>query len=283
MIFSNTTLFENPKKYILIGSFQFIGSTLAIFSVTQWLTLIERLGPVIINVSRVANDLITIIINYMVLLFAFSFGIYFVLKVNVIAQPSIQKDTSENNVERLTFMDIWKLLWWTLLNPGPDSEAFPEEGLAGVLTNALFIIYQIFSVIMLLNLLIAMMNTTIQKIQDKRLLYWKFERTQIWIDFINDGYVIPPPFLIFAWVLSCVLYLAGIFGVTVKRWHNKRRKNQTEMKPSIIENGNDTHRKSDKKYLCKMDPNEARRRKAHAILMNKLISNLLLKTNYHTT
>ena len=126
-------------------------------------------------------------------------------------------------------------------------------------------------------------NTTIQKIQDKRLLYWKFERTQIWIDFINDGYVIPPPFLIFAWLLSCVFYLAGIFGVTVKRWHNKRHKNQTETKPSIIENGNDAHRKSGKKYLCKMDPNEARRRKAHAILMNKLISNLLLKTNYHTT
>ena len=264
-----------------------LGSTFTIFLMGSWLQLSERFGPVIINVNRVFKDVGTIMLNYLVVLLAFSFGIYFVLKVNVIPLAYSEKDAKismkEGNPEEVSFLVIWKTLWWALLNPGPDSDVFPEEGFAGTLTNVLYIAYQMFTIIMLLNLLIAMMNSTMQKIEDKRLTYWKYERTMIWTVFIDEIFIIPPPFSVFSTALQILFTL--IFGTVYLVWCLYRKcKNKKEVTFSMIsrENGiylesNGSHRKSSKKYDCKMDPTEGKRRKTHAVLMKKLLNTLLEK------
>ena len=232
------------------------------------------------HISRVIGDVLTITGDYFLVLLAFSFGIYFVLKANVnpytSSEINIKKQIEENTTGEMSFFDISKTLFWALLNPGPDTETFPRDGFTGFLTNALFLFYQLFVVIMLLTLLIAMMNSTMQKIQDKRLLYWKFCRTLIWIDFINEGYVIPPPFTTLYMVLLLVLCLVS--GSYYYMWLLYRKiANKKEITLSMVGNDNDMNRKSSKKYNCKMDPNEGKRRKNHAILMKKLINNLLQK------
>jgi hypothetical protein len=243
-----------------------------------WFLLSERFGPVIINVFRAAKDVGTIILNYLVVLTAFSFGIYFVLRVNVIPLTSSQEhegiSMNESKTDEVSLLDIYKTLWWVLLNPGPDPDAFPEEGFAGTLTNVLFIAYQIFTVIMLLNLLIAMMNSTMQKIEDKRLTYWKYERTTIWIGFIDISYIIPPPFTLLITLFTILFY--SFYGTLYLGWSLYRKcKNKKEVTLSMISSENETHRKSSKKANCTMDPNEGKRRKSHAILMKKLLNNIL--------
>ena len=54
-------------------------------------------------------------------------------------------------------------------------------GIRHIVSNGLFTMYQVTVVIILLNLLIAVMNATVQKVHDQTQLYWKFTRTSIWI------------------------------------------------------------------------------------------------------
>ena len=201
-------------NHILITIINFhliIGSTFAVLYVAYWMQLSERLGPIMINLSRVVSDVTTIMCNYLIILVAFSLGILFVSKIDqsVSSFPKMNhtRIIQENMIGYKKIQTILKTLFWSSLNPGPDTETFPEEDFTGYLTNILFGIYQIFVIIMLLNLLIAMMNSTMQKIQDKRSLYWKFERTSTMMDFINEYYVVPPPFLI----LHVILYLVFLF------------------------------------------------------------------------
>ena len=44
-----------------------------------WLQLHEKFGPIVINMSRVVNDIITIFFTYIIVCMAFSFGLIFLL------------------------------------------------------------------------------------------------------------------------------------------------------------------------------------------------------------
>ena len=41
--------------------------------------LLERFGPIVINITRVINDIFTVIFTYVVLMVAFSLGLVFIL------------------------------------------------------------------------------------------------------------------------------------------------------------------------------------------------------------
>ena len=256
-----------------------LGSTFAFSFIGFWMQLSERLGPVIINLSRVIADVATIICNYILILVAFSFGILFVSTIDISGSNAskMTHDTSTKEEDGVaTFKKIITTLFWALLNPGPDTENFPEEGFTGILTNTLYIIYQIFTVIMLLNLLIAMMNSTIQKIQEKRLLYWKFERTSILIEFTNDYQMVPPPFA----TIQLALYLPVVVLQGMWLLYRKMSKKKESNLSLITDEENHVQGSPSRKYNCKMDPLENSRRKRHARLMKKLIESVLQKETY---
>ena len=63
---------------------------------------------------------------------------------------------------------------------------FSAGDFRGYVATGLLLLYQVLVVILLLNLLIALMNSTVQKVEDQKLLYWKFVRTSIWYEFFDD-------------------------------------------------------------------------------------------------
>ena len=69
--------------------------------------------------------------------------------------------------------------------------------------NYTLYIYQVFTVILLLNLLIAAMSSTVQKLQAQKDINWKFYRTRIRITYFDEAYAVPVPlnaFLFGLWV-----------------------------------------------------------------------------------
>jgi transient receptor potential cation channel subfamily M protein 2 len=80
--------------------------------------------------------------------------------------------------------------------------------------NILIVSYAIYSVIVFLNLLIATMNSTIQKVSDKRHLYWKFVRTGIWVDFFGEESALPPPFNL---ITGFVIFVTFVVKKIVKQ------------------------------------------------------------------
>ena len=143
-------------------------------------------------------------------------------------------------------------LFWTLLEPGPD-EDFDTDDARGMVANWVFAFYQISSVILLMNLLIAVMNATTSRVFDLKETYWIFTRTEIWVEFFDTFAAFPPPFAVFnlAWFLIYFVY------VCIRNFLNW---------VGILKS-----RESVKPGQCWFDAGELSRRKEHALLMQRLI------------
>ncbi|XP_031671794.1 short transient receptor potential channel 4-like, partial [Oncorhynchus kisutch] len=68
--------------------------------------------------------------------------------------------------------------------------------------------YNIISLVVLLNMLIAMMNNSYQHIADHADIEWKFARTKLWMSYFEEGGTLPSPFNIVpspksVWYLVC--------------------------------------------------------------------------------
>ena len=176
-------IFEKNANFFIIS-----GATLALFRIVYWLQLNSRVGPIVINITRVALDLTTIISTYLATLIAFSLGIFFVLNSPIHSASNDQTNSAISSDElHISFSSELMVMFWAVLNPGPEPDTISDKGVSGIMANVLFAIYQIILAIILLNLLIAMMNATTQKIAGKKLLYWKFVRTSVWMDFISTS------------------------------------------------------------------------------------------------
>ena len=193
--------------------------------------LSEKIGPVVINVTRCAKDIATIGLAYVIICSSFSFGLVFILKLNRDTHYATQspvetnktlnitglENTDEanhqmikvivqniNNIidshlnsdqkNHITFNETFKTLFWNIVDTGRKGDAIPNEGVLGEFTYIMYFTYNILIVIVLLNLLIAIMNSTVQRLEDRRQLYWKYTRTSIWIEHFDDSMALPMPY-----------------------------------------------------------------------------------------
>ena len=170
-----------------------------LFRFVYWLMLVEKFGPIVINISRVINDIFTLIITYGILVIAFTFGLVFIL------DDSSSSSTAESDFFRPndgTLSTFWHNfgnllmgLAFIFLDPGTDRVPNIPDGTAREkFATFEFIVYNIFAVTILLNLTITLMNTTIQRFEDQRTLYWKFMKTKIHLEFFDQKHSLPMPF-----------------------------------------------------------------------------------------
>ena len=231
----------------------------------------ERLGPLIIRTSRVMSDIITISVNYFLLLITFSLCILFASQIRRYDPASVNSSFKETLTEKNTeptFVKIAVALFWEILNPGPDDTFSSNDGFSGHLIAMLYGIYQILTVMVLLNLLIALMNSTMQKIQDKKLLYWKFERAAIWMEFINADYyhTVPPPFYLIGNLFCCACFLLLCPLFTRKKFRNIWSTKKQRLRK---------YNSSSKRFSCKMSKEDQNRRRKHAVVMSNLVDRYL--------
>ena len=164
-----------------------------------WLQLHEKIGPVVINMSRVLIDIFSMIGAFTLVALAFTSGLVFILTTEVSPPKKVPLNSTvydnEISAYSIAFGETFILLIWTIFDPGQKDE-ISSQGLRGVFATIVLLAYQIITIIILLNLLIAVMNSTIQRFQDRKQLYWKYTRTSVWIDFFDDHAAIPSPFVI---------------------------------------------------------------------------------------
>ena len=168
-----------------------------------WFQLHDKIGPIVINVSRCVVDIFTISLSYVVFGMAFTFGIVYIL--NIDHTDVIKEDMTENESEQMAgckdekpkfakdFSSTFHVILWTIFEHGQKKQ-FPHKTIEQQFATVLYFIYQVFIIIILLNLLIAIMNATVQRLQDKRQLYWKFVRTSIWVEYFDKNSMLPVPF-----------------------------------------------------------------------------------------
>ena len=150
-----------------------------------------------------------------------------------------------------------KDLGWKLVDPGPLG--ILDENEVQKFASAMVMAYHVIAIFILLNLTITLMNSTIQKFQDRQLLYWKCEITSVLIEFFDcpSKLYLPVPFsaILVFWTVVCL--------PIVKFWRFCFRSGENI----------DSSTQSDH-----LTPNQVDARRKHAKLMQELIMRLIKKS-----
>jgi len=223
-----------------------IASTMAVVRTIRWFLLLRKVGTVIICVIRVLKDVAIVFVLFIILYIGFSLAIYAMYKPFHGDELRYPEQTLSSSSQ--TFSS----LFWRFFDPGePDSVkiiSFTKEEIEDIKNDqslnktsttldegkqslefshfmglAFWAIYQGIVAIILINILIALMNTTYTKISQDSDIEWKYSKSFMYAKFLPTRAALPPPF---RWIY----YLAYFV-----RWIKNRSKTQTKQKLNLFE------------------------------------------------
>uniref|UniRef100_A0A673K3F2 Short transient receptor potential channel 4-like n=1 Tax=Sinocyclocheilus rhinocerous TaxID=307959 RepID=A0A673K3F2_9TELE len=163
----------------------------------------SHLGPLQISLGRMLLDILKFLFIYCLVLLAFANGLnqlYFYYETdgekndnNVTCKGircSVQNNAFTTMFETLQslFWSIFGLVSLYVTNVDAKHEFTEFVG------ATMFGTYSIISLVVLLNMLIAMMNNSYQLIADHADIEWKFARTKLWMSYFEEGGTLPTPF-----------------------------------------------------------------------------------------
>ncbi|KAM8898406.1 short transient receptor potential channel 2-like isoform 2-T3 [Spinachia spinachia] len=93
------------------------------------------------------------------------------------------------------FNETFHFLFWTMFGVANQEYVdLPQFMLAEFVGRVLYGIFTLVIVIVLLNMLIAMITNSFQKIEDDADVEWKFARSKLYLSYFREGLTIPVPF-----------------------------------------------------------------------------------------
>ncbi|XP_056156281.1 short transient receptor potential channel 5a [Lampris incognitus] len=161
----------------------------------------SHLGPLQISLGRMLLDILKFLFIYCLVLLAFANGLnqlYFYYETKASDEPNNCKGIRcerQNNAFSTLFETLQSLFWsvFGLLNLYVTNVRARHE-FTEFVGATMFGTYNVISLVVLLNMLIAMMNNSYQLIADHADIEWKFARTKLWMSYFDEGGTLPPPF-----------------------------------------------------------------------------------------
>ncbi|XP_029391547.1 short transient receptor potential channel 2 [Mus pahari] len=93
------------------------------------------------------------------------------------------------------FNETFQFLFWTMFGMEEHSVVdMPQFLVPEFVGRAMYGIFTIVMVIVLLNMLIAMITNSFQKIEDDADVEWKFARSKLYLSYFREGLTLPVPF-----------------------------------------------------------------------------------------
>ncbi|KAM3601413.1 uncharacterized protein V6R79_012525 [Siganus canaliculatus] len=173
----------------------------------------SHLGPLQISLGRMLLDILKFLFIYCLVLLAFANGLnqlYFYYETKAEKGKCKGIRCVEQNNAFSTLFETLQSLFWSIFglislyvtNVDADHQFTEFVG------ATMFGTYNIISLVVLLNMLIAMMNNSYQHIADHADIEWKFARTKLWMSYFEEGATLPAPFNIVPspksfWYLMC--------------------------------------------------------------------------------
>ncbi|XP_066299452.1 short transient receptor potential channel 4-like [Branchiostoma lanceolatum] len=198
-----------------------VGGVVAILRLLPLLTFDRFLGPLALSMSHMVKDIVKFLIIFFIVCIAFSSGLNEIYSFYGDAVDHICFTLKENATSPLTattcdtenafgdFASSFEELFWSLfglgskdtLNLETNPQANPtgqqllqEHTLTMYVGQALYGLYLVVAVVVLLNMLIAMMSNSYQQIADNETTEWRFEVTKLMLRYIRDDTTLPVPF-----------------------------------------------------------------------------------------
>ncbi|KAK1786461.1 hypothetical protein P4O66_018152, partial [Electrophorus voltai] len=160
----------------------------------------SHLGPLQISLGRMLLDILKFLFIYCLVLLAFANGLnqlYFYYETPAENHNCCKgiRCEKQNNAFSTLFETLQSLFWsvFGLINLYVTNVE-PDHKFTEFVGATMFGTYNVISLVVLLNMLIAMMNNSYQHIADHADIEWKFARTKLWMSYFEEGGTLPPPF-----------------------------------------------------------------------------------------
>ncbi|XP_052788308.1 short transient receptor potential channel 7-like isoform X2 [Mya arenaria] len=245
-----------------------IANVISFARTTYLMPAFEVLGPLQISLGRMIGDITRFLVLFILVLFSFMVGLHNLywyygtqrIEMTMNGQTMFVYAAEAFQGLKQTFYSLfWSIFGQVSISdinvkhPGPGGASFTHStGLNRIIFSAgqgpgatstenstdivegvglmLFAIYHVVIIIVLINMLIAMMSHSFEAIQGDCDVEWKFARTKLWMNYMDDGSTLPVPFNMipspksFCYVWKCTRRLCTSDKNGKKEYERKIRK-----------------------------------------------------------
>ncbi|KAI4881179.1 hypothetical protein NFI96_012864, partial [Prochilodus magdalenae] len=160
----------------------------------------ESLGTLQISMGKMIVDMMRFLFILMII------GTAFLCGINNIYVPYV----TSPYLGRLN--ETFNFLFWTMFGVSKqDYVDMPDYVLAEFVGTALYGIFTLVISIVLLNMLIAMITNSFQKIENDADVEWKFARSKLYLSYFREGLTMPVPFNIIPSPKTLLHVLRSVF------------------------------------------------------------------------
>lgn len=224
-----------------VGStFISLAASMAYFRITRWFLLQRTLGPVVVCIIKILWDGLHALLLFFIIFISFAVGHFSMFKTFHMTPVDHNQTASSMNsylMEKPYLADekeVFSALFWRVFSPGlPEYASIKRttENENGELSLefshfmglAFWATYQSIVVILLINVLIAMMNTTYTIVWEHADLHWNYSKSYFQVQFLDPKAVFPPPFTIFYYFAS---FMRSVKDADNESGHNQNLDDQ---------------------------------------------------------
>ncbi|XP_062261956.1 short transient receptor potential channel 6a [Platichthys flesus] len=147
----------------------------------------ESFGPLQISLGRTVKDIFKFMVIFLLVFLAFMIGMFNLYSYYLGAKENDAFTTLEES---------FKTLFWAIFGLSEVKSVVINNGHKFIenIGYVLYGVYNVTMVIVLLNMLIAMINSSFQEIEDDADVEWKFARAKLWFSYFEEGRTLPVPF-----------------------------------------------------------------------------------------
>ncbi|XP_068174143.1 short transient receptor potential channel 6 [Antennarius striatus] len=176
----------------------------------------ESFGPLQISLGRTVKDIFKFMVIFITVFVAFMVGMFNLYSYYLGAK---------HNNAFTTLEESFKTLFWAIFGLSEVKSVVLniDHKFIENIGYILYGVYNIIMVIVLLNMLIAMFNSSFQEIEDDADVEWKFARAKLWFSYFEHGGTLPVPFNLLPSLTSLI---SLILGIKAFLWNEPGRKNK---------------------------------------------------------
>uniref|UniRef100_A0A8R1HR56 ANK_REP_REGION domain-containing protein n=1 Tax=Caenorhabditis japonica TaxID=281687 RepID=A0A8R1HR56_CAEJA len=243
------TYWQSEEPMLVAEALFAVGNVFSFARIIYLFQTNPYLGPLQISLGCMLVDVAKFCFIFVLIISSFSIGLaqlywYYDPNTDVCLPGSTCKHSS--NVFS-SIADSYLTLLWSLfsITKPEDTDVIENHKITQWVGQGMFIMYHCTSIIVLLNMLIAMMSHSFQIINDHADLEWKFHRTKLWMAHFDEGSSLPPPFNIILtpksfiyslnfllntvrWLLGKYTYQKNRNQATIRRPGYSRKRNELE-------------------------------------------------------
>ncbi|XP_060707292.1 short transient receptor potential channel 3 isoform X2 [Hemiscyllium ocellatum] len=187
----------------------------------------ESFGPLQISLGRTVKDIFKFMVIFIMVFLAFMIGMFILYSYYLGAKVNPAFTTVEES---------FKTLFWSIFGLSEVSSVvlkYDHKFIENI-GYVLYGIYNVTMVVVLLNMLIAMINSSYQEIEDDADVEWKFARSKLWLFYFDHGKTLPPPFSLVPTPKSCISLILKIKNCLIDLFKCRRKRLKRDVEIGML-------------------------------------------------